>query len=290
MPDRILIVNAGPPGDVARSTVIHRAIRGEMHWLTSRGCLPLLQSERVSTTYCIYDPRDMKRLYAQDFDRIISLNEESRVLEATRLLRGDRWTGMYLEGGIARYTEDSRDWFDMSLSSRLGRKAADLLKKENMRSLPQLLVEMVGGQWNRQEYDIGTGRRKGAGIGLISTNTGLWPNKAWTGYNALKRMLGQQARFLPMRPTLKRHIADINACETVVCGDTLGMHIALALRKKVVALFSCTSPFEIYGYNRLRKVISPQLDRYFYRKTNDAAAQDAIIVRDVYEEVMECLK
>ncbi|MGA2091155.1 MAG: glycosyltransferase family 9 protein, partial [Endomicrobiales bacterium] len=49
----------------------------------------------------------------------------------------------------------------------------------------------------------------------------------------------------------------INLCSVIITGDTLALHAALGLKKKVVALFGPTSAPEICLYNRGVKVISP---------------------------------
>lgn len=55
---------------------------------------------------------------------------------------------------------------------------------------------------------------------------------------------------------LEEFFGIINACDLVVTSDTLGMHIAIALEKYVVALFGSTSHHEIDLYDRGEKVIT----------------------------------
>ena len=71
---------------------------------------------------------------------------------------------------------------------------------------------------------------------------------------------------LSQRPTLRAYLSDINRCGLLVAADTLGMHAALALRKRVVAVFNCTSPHEIHGYGRLRRVVNERLADFFYAR------------------------
>ncbi len=52
----------------------------------------------------------------------------------------------------------------------------------------------------------------------------------------------------------------INLCDVVVTGDTLAMHIAIGLGKKVVALFGPTSHTEIELYGRGEKVCADDLE------------------------------
>lgn len=55
---------------------------------------------------------------------------------------------------------------------------------------------------------------------------------------------------------LEEFFGIVNACDLVVTSDTLGMHIAIALEKYVVALFGSTSHHEIDLYDRGEKVIT----------------------------------
>jgi hypothetical protein len=59
---------------------------------------------------------------------------------------------------------------------------------------------------------------------------------------------GFKVKIFHQRSHLRDYVDDINECECVVCGDTLAMHSGLALRKRVAAIFTCTSPYEIYDY------------------------------------------
>ena len=53
-----------------------------------------------------------------------------------------------------------------------------------------------------------------------------------------------------------RGAAELDRCDVVVSGDTLGMHMAIALEKHVVAWFGPTCPAEIDLYGRGVKVLA----------------------------------
>lgn len=293
---KTLIVNTGPSGDVLRTTVLLKVLNGEVYWLSKSGCADVLNSSRLKKVFFLDREVDSGLLRKMEFDKVISLNEERDALEAVRGIKTKRLTGAYLnDSEEVSYTPESKYWFDMSLVSRFGRQKADELKIKNKKSVPQIMVEMVGGEWTGQEYDLGIKPSKGVSgrIGMINIATGLWPNKNWAGYKELADKLredGYSVEFLGMRPRIKDHINDINNCELVVCGDTLGLHIALALKKKVVGLFNCTSPDEIYDYGRLKRVISPRYKEFFYKKCFDERAVSAILVSKVYATVKKLLK
>lgn len=40
----------------------------------------------------------------------------------------------------------------------------------------------------------------------------------------------------------------INSCKLIISGDSLGLHLAFALKKKAIGLFGSTSPKEVFFY------------------------------------------
>jgi hypothetical protein len=68
------------------------------------------------------------------------------------------------------------------------------------------------------------------------------------------------------------------------------MHFALGSGKPCVTLFTCTSPWEIHDYGIQRKIISPLLEEFFYKRTYDSRATKAIGVDEVLSAVVDQLK
>lgn len=294
MRKKILIVKLGALGDVVRTTVLLRVLKGDIYWLSQTNAGDLLNSTKIRKIFFIDNRIDIISIKKIKFDLVINLDEDFCVLELLKELQMNRLIGVFLNGSQrCDYTSESRYWFDMSLVSKLGTERADELKKTNRRSVPEILLNMVGKTFSGEEYDIGVRPARAKGIiGLINVSSGLWPNKEWFGYPQLSDRLkkeGYKIMFLEMRKTIKEHIDDINRCELIVCGDTLGMHLALALKKKVVALFNCTSPYEIHGYGRLRKIVSPFYEEAFYKKRRTAQVIHSIPVQEVYETVIKML-
>jgi len=59
------------------------------------------------------------------------------------------------------------------------------------------------------------------------------------------------------RNTVREFFALLGLCDLVVTSDTLALHAAIGLKKKVVALFGPTSAAEIELYGRGEKVVAP---------------------------------
>ena len=67
------------------------------------------------------------------------------------------------------------------------------------------------------------------------------------------------------------------------------MHFALGTGTACVSLFTCTSPWEIYGYGIQTKIISPLLEEFFYKRGYIERATTAISVEEVFTTVMKQL-
>jgi heptosyltransferase-2 len=98
---------------------------------------------------------------------------------------------------------------------------------------------------------------------------------------------GFTVNVLPRRPTLLEHVADIQGHRCLVGADSLPMHIALGARVPSVAIFNCTSPWEIHDYGILTKLISPLLGEFFYKRGTDPRAMTAISRKSVIDAVMD---
>jgi heptosyltransferase-2 len=286
---KVLIVNTGALGAVVRATVLlNEFLDQEVYWLTSEKTKDFMNSKKIKKLFFIENEEDKISLKSEKFDLVISLDEEKDSLDVIYGINYKKIIGVYYnKEGIIDYSHDSSYWFDMSLSSKFGKIEADRLKVENKKSVPQIYIEMVGGVWSGQEYDIGItnpSQIKKLRIGLIDENTGAWPNKNWKYWDELKRELeglGYEVIYLGKRDSLKEHIDDIGSCEFVICPDTFGMHIALAMKKKIITIFNCTDPDEIYDYGRMKKIVSPLLRKYYYKKSFDEEAISAIKVENV---------
>lgn len=155
---------------------------------------------------------------------------------------------------------------------------------------------MIGKKFNGEEYILNFKRNsanfkkngKKTIIGIENRADNRWPTKKWDKYVRLSNILlrdDAKVTFLKQRRTIYQYINDINKCDLLITGDTLALHIALALKIKVVSIFTCTSPTEIYDYSRMVKVVSLALDKAFYNTEYIKEAVDAISLESVYKAV-----
>jgi heptosyltransferase-2 len=91
--------------------------------------------------------------------------------------------------------------------------------------------------------------------------------------------------------SLKEFAALINNCSVIIAADTLAMHIAIALKKPIVALFGPTCPQEIDLYSRGYKIITEAECAPCYKNKCDVqqACMDKIPLDDIVKSVKELI-
>jgi heptosyltransferase-2 len=285
MVKRILIIKLGALGDVIRTTPLLRVLDADITWVTSTLARPLLEGNPFIAQLVAMDEPGFH--LDRGYDLVVNLEDDISTAKLASSAAAGNIVGPYLNGSGVTYDTSSSEWFDMSLSSRHGRQIADELKMRNRKTYQEMIFSALGMTFSGEDPALRLPLRKTLVPGLVGIEDragGVWPTKRWTRYEELARRLealGYRTKFFKQRESVIDYADDINECEFVICGDTLAMHIALALQKRVVALFTCTSPYEIYGYGRLGKVISPLLDQYYYQREYSPEPANAISTTNV---------
>jgi heptosyltransferase-2 len=289
----VLIVKTGAAGDVLRTTFILQDLvqKYNVHWLTDPSCVNLINKSAAK----IYT--DVKELDGIFFETVYCLEEEVTLLESIEtIIKYNRYVGYYHNAGKISYTDSNTEWFDMSLNSKHGIQEANRLKLENKKTFQELVapifdLEFTGQTYNNLHYNTKDAIISGD-IALAKFAGNKWPNKNWAYYDELKaelEYLGYTVNYLPTRETIKEHIADIASHKLIVSGDSLPMHIATALGIPSIPLFTCTSPWEIYDYKLVKKVVSRELNSYYYSRDFNKACTTAITLEEVLKTVKSYL-
>ncbi len=291
--NKILIIKVGATGDVVRTSVLLSLFpQAEITWVTAAQNKMVLPQHHPALQKIVSQEEARHLLQAESFDLIISLDDDLACAQlATDLAGNARIFGAYAEAGKVNYSADAREWFDMGLSSRLGKAKADALKWANQDSYQEILFRMLGHAFKGEEYLINeqiTAQPQPKRIGIETRAGNRWPTKQWNGYPELAEALqkeGYNIFFFEERPDFLTYFRDISRVALMVTGDSLGMHIALALKIPTVAVFTCTSATEIWDYNRLEKVVSPLLETAFYTTDYRPDVLNAIPVEEMLEAV-----
>lgn len=287
---KILIIKLGATGDVVRTTPLLRRLEGSVSWISAEKNLPLLEAIDREIRCVSWEDR---RLVADGtYDLTINLEDDRETSAFLKELKFKQLFGAHLNGdGSLAYTPDSRNWFDLSLISTYGREEADRLKLLNRRTYQELVFGGLGFGFQGEPYYLPPSLPTGlqGDVAISSTAGAVWPMKKWAYFDELKKQLqsvGLKVNVLQKRPSLLEHLADVQGHRCLVSGDSLPMHLALGSGVRCVSIFTCTSPWEIYGYGLQEKVISPFLQRFFYKRGYDRNATTAISVRRIMDAIM----
>ena len=289
----ILIIKLGATGDVVRTTPLLSHLDGQITWLTEEKNTVLLTGLKDNLRCVSWEER--KLLPDIEYDLIINLEDSREASLYLKRLRSKQLFGAYVDSGDKLcYTDDSRRWFDLSLISSYGREQADKLKFRNRRTYQELVFEGLGFRFSGEKYLLPESVETGlSGDVAVAADAGpVWPMKKWAYYDELKAALerrGLKVNVLPKRASLIEHLGDVQNHHCLVGGDSLPMHFALGTATPCITLFTCTSPWEIYEYGIQRKIVSPLLEEFFYRRGYDSRATTAISVDEVVSAVMSQL-
>jgi ADP-heptose:LPS heptosyltransferase len=289
-----LIIKLGATGDVVRTTPLLSRLSDQITWLTAAKNIPLLQGLKHNLRCISWDAR--ARLPEVKYDCVINLEDSLEVGLYLRTLKFKQLIGAYLDSDDRlRYTDNSKRWFDLSLISTYGREQADRLKFQNRHTYQELIFDGLGFRFGGERYLLPEPVETdlSGDVALAADAGPVWPMKKWAYYDKLKQRLeheGLTVNLLPERPSLLEHLSDVRNHRCLVGGDSLPMHFALGTGTWCVSLFTCTSPWEIHDYGVQRKIVSPLLEEFFYKRGYDRRATIAITVEEVRIAVMAQLE
>ncbi|HRY29937.1 MAG TPA: glycosyltransferase family 9 protein [Elusimicrobiota bacterium] len=261
-------------------------------WVAHPAAFPLFDGSPHLDRLLPFSWETLGILRRERFDLLLSLDFDPAVAAWVPEIRADEKRGfVYSDGLLTALNEEARGWVDMSLNDRL-KRANRRTYPDWMFSLCGFSrAERYEPQWtvSPEEKSLASrffsklrsaGRKK-----IVGLNTGAgrrWQQKKWPEKNWIEfiRLLQKEKDILPVllggpeergrNRLLKKKFprlldtgcdnslrgfgALVNHCDAVVTGDTLAMHIAIALKKRVIALFGPTSSAEIELYGRGEKL------------------------------------
>ena len=286
----VLVIKLGATGDVVRTTPLLRRLSGSVTWITAVKNCTLLDGLADNLRHFPWEAR--ARALDIPYDLLINLEDSLEVAHFLKNVTSAEIFGAYADSSDCLcYTNNSKGWFDLSLISSYGRREADRLKFLNRQTYQELIFAGLGLRFAGDPYLLPNPIETGlSGDVAIAADAGhVWPMKKWAYYGELKEALedtGLTVNVLPERRSLLEHLADVRNHRCLVGGDSLPMHFALGTRTPCVTLFTCTSPWEIYDYGTQKKIVSPLLEEFFYKRGYDERATRAITVDEVLDAVI----
>jgi heptosyltransferase-2 len=272
--------------------------RATITWITRLEARPLLERNPYISEVIQYGGDALLQLQVRSFDRVINLDAgktSAALATAARALKKD---GFILDPkGYVQPTNDAaRIWLQMGVFDDLKRQGTQTYQ-DMMVAIIGLSGKphRYGLHLTDEERDRGRKHLEELGVDfsrpIIGLNTGAgrrWELKQWRedGYLELigrlaqkyaaqfvllggpeererhRRLIGKSA--IPLIDAgcdnpLRHFAAVVGACHLVITGDTLAMHLSLALGRRTIVLFGPTSAPEIELYDLGEKVV-PQME------------------------------
>jgi heptosyltransferase-2 len=247
-------------GDVLRTTVIlYPFVDDHVTWLVDEAAYPLLEGNPHIDRILTYDLSTVLQLQRERYDTVINLEKVPGVCALADSISAWRRYGFRFDElhGVAEAYDGCEKVFSLS-------KGGDL-KRTYQGSWQESLLQIVGAKWEGQEYLLGyrPKSREEFDVGLNWAVGPKWPNKAWPDdkWRELTGLLEGRFTWAMQQgmDNLYAYMDWINSCRLLVTNDSLGLHIALALKKKVVVLYGPTNPNETYFYGR-GEILYPTAD------------------------------
>jgi len=274
--------------------------KSEITWITRKGAVQLFENNNyVDQVYAYETTEAILRTLYLEYDLVINLDSspDSAVLAASVKGKERIGYGMDIHGDVFPFNTEALRWLEMGAFDDIKKKNTrsfqdlmlEMCKLTTKRK--DIIIELSDSeqafaQAFALQQHIPTSTVK---IGMNTGASGRWQFKQWTleGFEALIGMLLERtgttillyggplekernehlARIHPTRVidtgtnnSLRQFFALVALSDIFITGDTLALHAATALKKKIIALFGPTSAAEIDSYNGQIVKVQADLD------------------------------
>lgn len=237
-------------GDVLRSTALLHLYQGcRVTWLTSEAAMPLLERNKGIAELLPYDLTSVLQLEKEEFDIVINLEKVPGICALTDEIKAWQRYGFRFNsvtGKAEAYVHAIEGLYVANDEER---------KRTNKKHWLALLYDMVGKEWRGESYSLGYKPKTTVkyDIGLNYKVGQKFAGKEWAieKWIELEKELvagGYTVAWQPSPSNVRDYIDWIQECRTIISNDSLGLHVAIALGKKVVGLFGPTPAMEIQPY------------------------------------------
>jgi heptosyltransferase-2 len=249
-------------GDILRTTVVLHLFpptEYEVTWVVDRAGVPLLHKNSYIDRLLVINPFTPHLLLSEWFDIVINFEKEPGICAVADRVPAWRRYGFRLDP--ITHQAKSYDHSDEALSFTTDPAA----KRRKGKSWSAVLYEMLGAHYQGQPqilgytpnskicHDVGLNHMIGKKFPLKR-----WPEEHWLTLHDQLSADGLNVSWQQGSNDIENYIDWINSCRLLISNDSLGLHIALALGKPVVALFGPTVAEEVDGPDLIR--LTPPLD------------------------------
>ena len=280
----ILIIKLGAIGDVIRTTPLLHKIKQEypnhiITWLTYSP--DIVPSSFVDNVFP-FNLESIIVLQNSKFSLLINLDKDLQACSLASSISAEKKAGFIIENNKPVPANSlAKDKYLTGLF--------DDVNKANKKNYLEEIFEICGWNFKGEEYILDFNDEyvwdiQSEGKSIVGLNTGcgdrwrsrLWKDEYWLdlisrlqagGYFPLllggaqeheknKSLSEKSGAYYPGNFSLKQFISLMNRCDSVVTAVTMGLHIAIGLKKNVVLMNNIFNPNEFELYNR-GEIISP---------------------------------
>jgi heptosyltransferase-2 len=300
-------------------------------WFTRKNAKELFLNNQLVDEVLVYeDLSSSLRLQSENFDVIINLDPSPNSAAIATVANGKENLGFGLnnKGKVYSFNKEADEWFKMGafdILKKQNRKSYQQIIHEICRlkyKKGEIMIELTEDEQNFKNDFIKEKEliKFDFIIGINAGASERWQFKKWRleGYAEVIDLLTKkyncgillfggkneiEANSVLMRVSnnvvntgennsLREFFSLLDISDLFITGDTLALHAAAALKKRVICLFGPTSHSEIEDYGRITKVI-PELECLVcYKNTCDFRpnCMEMISSEKVYDHVVKNLK
>jgi heptosyltransferase-2 len=274
--------------------------KSDITWITCKGAVPLFENNKLVDRVFVYEfTETILRAMVEEFDVVINLDsaQNSAVLASTAKGNEKIGYGLDAKGFVFPFNDEAITWLEMGAFDDLKKKNTqsfqdlmlDLCRLKT--SKKDIILELSEEELRfshsfAEQFCLNDQPLK---IGMNTGASGRWQFKQWTieGFEKLIKLLLERTStsillyggppekerneyLSKLHPTrvvntgtdnsLRKFFALVTLSDVFLTGDTLALHVATALKKKVIAFFGPTSAAEIDSYNGQIVKVQANLD------------------------------
>jgi ADP-heptose:LPS heptosyltransferase len=305
----------------------------EITWMTLSSAREIFYHNTFVDRVLLCDePGILAFLSVQRFNLLINLDSSPKSASLASYCQADEKFGFGLDakGKVFCFSKEAEIWFEMGafddIKKNNVRTYQDLML--NICKLKPKDFEIVLNLSESERQAAKEFRQKHSILPtkiVVGMNTGAssrWEQKKWTldGYRELIRRIVNETEYSVVLygganerernnslsagysgrviiaetdARLRDFFALLSVSDVVITGDTLALHAATALRKRVIAIFGPTSSAEIETYGRVQKVTSETMSCQCYYQpvcTQEVNCMNTIAPQRIFDLVQREVK
>jgi ADP-heptose:LPS heptosyltransferase len=295
-------------------------------WCTRQNSKELFKYNTIVDDVIVIEDDALFGINAEEFDLVINLDTSKLSSAIASGTKGKSKIGFVLnkQGYVEANSTEAKQWLEMSAFDDV-KRANQKSYQQIMYEILQLDLTVeppvlpITDTETRKIVQKEFNKNIKPGLPIIGLNIGVgtkWPSKGWPikrwqelieklgdGEYNLLLLGGPEEVELIMEinknynyvidtgcdNTLLEFAAIVDLCDLVITADTLALHIATALQKKIIALFGPTSSNEIELYGKGIKLIAQGGCNCYYKKycSEDVSCMEKITPDMVIKAITE---